>query len=386
MKRLIAIILSATLILGLTACSKPLDTSKGDTTPSNQNSQIITPSATPNENSDVRSPSPSPTIVEEPVDPYEKGTTSWNISNDGIAASKDDWIYYYWFGNESYDSKGGLYKIKTDGTGKEQICSGVLFDINVVGDYIYYVDGNITVMGTSATRQGTSIKKVKADGESSDTIIELGYGEGAISDAFVVGEWIYYNRLKLGSDVSGFYRIKTDGSGEQKLIPYMVECVDIVEDWIYYSSKFDPNNDDDGICKIKIDGSEQQLIIPRSGYGQNTNIGVVDDWIYYVVDSYKIYKVKTDGSDPQEIVKNIDFIALNISEGWIYQTFTASDELSLKRIKIDGTDEQLLYSNMLMDNICVLGDNIFFENFNYNDAIHTVGIIKTDVSNFQIIE
>ncbi len=384
MKKLIAIILSVALILGLTACNKPSDTSKSGATPSDSNSQNITPSATAKENNNTLPA--SPTTVAESVDPNEKGTTSWNINNDGIAASTGDWIYYHWFGNESYDSKGGLYKIKTDGTEKEQIYQGPLFDINVVGDYIYFVGGSITVMGGSATRQGTSIKKVKTDGTDSTTIMDLGYGDGTIRDALVVGEWIYYNRLKIGSDVSGFYKIKTDGADQQKLLSYMVSCVDIVEDWIYYSPS-NPNKGDDGIFKIKTDGTEQQLIFSTNRLRKNTNIGIVDDWIYYVVDFNKIYKVKTDGTDQQGIMSNTDLIALNISEDWIYLTTNAWVGLSLQKIRIGGTDEQLLYSDMLMQNICVLGDWIFFESYNNNnEAIHTVGIIKTDGSNFQIIE
>jgi len=383
MNKLIAIVLSATLILSLVACSKPSDTSKSGATPSDPNSQHITPSDTPKENN-ITLPD-SPTTVAEPVDPNEKGTTSWNLNNSGIAASKGDWIYYHWFGNESYDPKGGLYKIKTDGTEKEQIYQGPLFNINVIGDYIYFVSGSITVMGGFATRQGTSIKKIKTDGTNSTTIIELGYGDGTINNALVVGEWIYYNRLKIGSDVSGFYKIKTDGTDQQKLFSYMVSCVDIVEDWIYYSPS-NPDKGDDGIFKIKTDGTDQQLIYSTNRLKQNTSIGVVDDWIYYTVESNKIYKVRTDGTDQQEIISNLDLIASNISEDWIYLTTNAWAGLSMQKIRTDGTDQQLLYSDMLMQKICVLGDWIFFESYNNNDAIHTIGIIKTDGSNFQIIE
>lgn len=384
MKRVIAIIFSVALIWGLTACAEQVDTSNSVAMPSVSSNQIITPSATPKEKNNTLSA--SPTIVAEPVDPNEKGTTSWNINNDGIAASKGDWIYYQWFGNESYDPKGGLYKIKIDGTEKEQIYQGSLFDINVVGDCVYFVSGSITVFGGSATRQGTSIKKVNTDGTNSTTIMELGSGDGTISDAFVVGEWIYYNYLMLGSDVSGFYRIKTDGTDQQKLLSYMVSGFDIVEDWIYYSPS-NPDKGDEGIFKMKTDGTEMQLISPIKSLDRFTNIAVVDNWIIYTEDLNELYKVSTDGTDQQEIISNDDLVALNISEEWIYLTTKVSGGLSLQKIRIDGTDEQLLYSDMLMQNICVFGDRIYFESYNNNnDAIHIVGIIKTDGSNFQIIE
>ena len=77
------------------------------------------------------------------------GNTSGNLVNGGAAALQGDWIYY-----NQYNLDPGLYKIKTDGTGKTKLSNDPGRSINVVGDWIYYSNQN----------DEFKIYKIKTDG------------------------------------------------------------------------------------------------------------------------------------------------------------------------------------------------------------------------------
>ncbi|OLN31749.1 Basic protein [Desulfosporosinus metallidurans] len=94
-----------------------------------------------------------------------------------------------------------LYKIRTDGTGKTKLNSDQSYDINVVGD------------------------------------------------------WIYYSNV---SDNMYLYKIRTDGTGETKLNNDKSQSISVVGDWIYYFTK--PSNTSGIHYKIRTDGTENQQV------------------------------------------------------------------------------------------------------------------------------
>jgi hypothetical protein len=87
-----------------------------------------------------------------------------------------------------------------------------------------------------------------------ETVNEYGNTPGNIINggyAAIQGDWIYYNNA---SDDGKLYKIKTDGSGRQKLNDDVSSYINVIGDWIYYT------DDIGNICKIKTDGSERQLV------------------------------------------------------------------------------------------------------------------------------
>jgi hypothetical protein len=71
-----------------------------------------------------------------------RGNTVGNIINSGIVAKHDDWIFYALADadEEGYLTDTGIYKIRTNGSGRTQIHNWYGFDggINVVGDWLYF--------------------------------------------------------------------------------------------------------------------------------------------------------------------------------------------------------------------------------------------------------
>ena len=102
--------------------------------------------------------------------------------------------------------------------------------------------------------------------------------------------WVYYigNEAPTGNGREYIYRIKNDGTGNEKLLDQTVYYFDLADGWIYYNSHFT----DGHLSKMKIDGTQQQKIsdelIPE--------FKVFGDWIHYQNDDGKSYRIHVSGT------------------------------------------------------------------------------------------
>lgn len=248
------------------------------------------------------------------------GNTFGNIINTGYVAQQGEWIYYsnqglykmkldgtektklfddlspefvYVANDWIYFTNGiyqlNLYKIRTDGTRRNLISNDPVGYFNVVGEWIYYSKGAGKDFGIPGFG---NLYKMKTDGTEKTKISDVNLGYIIVS-----GDWIYYFDSETTDNYGGItdlYRIKTDGTEKTKLLDKRITSINIMGDWIYYCNK--------GIFKAKSDASNKSVINngPASGY-----INIAGNWIFYKVynldDSYKIFKIKTDGTGKTEV-------------------------------------------------------------------------------------
>ncbi len=150
-----------------------------------------------------------------------------------------DWIYY--------GAGSALFKMKTDGSSKTKLTEdtsyyNVVGDINVSGSWIYY---------TEYSEYSGKLQKIKTDG-SGKTLVNSGLSR----HVNVVGEWIYYINA---DDNSKLYKMKTDGSGKTKLDEGMSSFPNIAGDWIFYY-----NEDTFEYWRMKTDGSGKAALSPKA--------------------------------------------------------------------------------------------------------------------------
>lgn len=200
----------------------------------------------------------------------------------------DGWIYY--FSKALFDP--GIYKIRTDGSEETRLSSDDfnLFDsvaADVADGWIYY-----------CSNDDDHLYRIRMDGSdrtklSDDTAEYLTVADG----------WIYYYGGALDADGesidSGYYKMRTDGSGKTKILNY-AEYFTIAGGFIYYSSY-------DGIYRIRTDGSEETKL-SNDHYAEYFT--VEDGWIYYFITrEYGIYRMQTgvdaiDGGATEDIAYN----------------------------------------------------------------------------------
>lgn len=177
---------------------------------------------------------------------------------DTVASSytiSDGWIYYFNNGytanndNYSFDyEQAGLYKMKTDGSEREELISGKinnykcsLFDmdntiteIKANEDYIYFIDH-------SERGQGR-VCRTKKDGSDYQVISD----NTAYSITFDTNNHMYYSNSEDGVTNRKIYEVSLDSMGETKLFevslgsPYL-DCYD---NYLYLScSDYSKNNE-----------------------------------------------------------------------------------------------------------------------------------------------
>lgn len=176
------------------------------------------------------------------------GTNKTKLSDEMSANINvvGDWIYYC-NSNDNYK----LYKIKTDGTEQTKLSDNAPTFFNVSGDWIYYyypqVKSSNEGYNPPNSRYG-ELYKIKTDGTGKAKL-----SDGLVVDLNVSGDWVYYTTFNDNGRIV-LCKIKTDGTGKTKLCDDQAMSINVVGDWIYY------NNYNYGMFRIRTDGSGRSRI------------------------------------------------------------------------------------------------------------------------------
>lgn len=312
--------------------------------------------------------------------PNRIGNTAGNISNVGLAAYQDGWIYYV------NDADGhSIYKIRTDGSGTTKLNSDNSRYINVVGEWLYYVsyegqglvkpdsDYPMPLSGIPDPDRSHNLYRIRIDGSGRERL-----NEDNSRFVKVVEDWIYYNNQ---SDDGSLYRIRADGSERTRLTSGVTLYINTDGGWIYYMKWGDGCN----IYRIRLDGSDETLVLAQrtvldDGYSINIVpwfLHVKDDWLYFTEMSgrRRIQKVSTDLSRGEGFEGTEEAYYLNMHDDWIY--YIARDQGGrIYRVRSDGSGiTQVNSDQSWMINIA---ENwIYYSNRDDNDKLYR---IRTDGS------
>lgn len=258
----------------------------------------------------------------------ERGNSCGNLVNGGYTAVKDEWVYY----SDINYSNGALYKKKPDGTGRVKLSDDSAAYINIVGDWLYYVNQNDKI-----------IYKIKTDGTGRASI-----GPDKADSITVIGEYIYYKDFSTGY----FYRMKTDGSGKLCLISESASCINVNGRWIYYLDHYWQ------IKKVGIDGSSPELMSSLEA----DNLIYDGGYLYYIaLDTSPVHKMKDDGTGDTLLSGNNAY-RFNLDSQHIYYSVVnePSQGYSIYSMMKDGSGETKLDNTSAVGWININGSNIFY--------------------------
>ena len=194
----------------------------------------------------------------------------------------NDRIYYI---GEDYN----IYSMNLDGGDRVKINDNKTGFIGVTDKYILYND--YPENPESETDFVTYIMNL--DGTNSRII----NGE-RLYNPNIVGNKIYY----VNGDNSEIHRVDVNGENDTVIYKSPAYNMNVSDGYIYYLNYKNENADseDEIICihKIRIDGTEHEVICDMENY--SSFINVVGNWIYYTdfnEDRYYINMIKTDGSN-----------------------------------------------------------------------------------------
>jgi len=273
-------------------------------------------------------------------------------SNGGKIAGYGDWVYYPATSGRGILKGEYFHRIRTDGTGWERMNWGsfvYIYDINIFGEWIYYVDGS-----------DESFQKQKI-GESEGDYTQIFYDSG-FDQMQMVDDWIYYTD---GDESNRIYKIHEDGSGRKKLTRDSVRYFCVAGNQIYYSSI------DDGLCSISTKGNGKTKLADA----YPSQIQVVSDWIYYSDGATKdnhqsLWKMRTDGTEKMELASGAIRTFCVADDSIYYSTYGVNSTYPLYKIHIDSNKETLLINeNELVSDIYFYDECIFY----LTDTIHIIG-------------
>lgn len=206
----------------------------------------------------------------------------------------------------------------------------------------------LTLAGCSVEDSNTSAldeKSESIDTQSTNTgFIENNniYSNGM---AGIQGEWIYYSNWNDGGRL---YRVKTDGSEEERINHDSVSNINVVGGWIYCCNESDSNR----LYKISLDGSSKQMLTENSVY----SVYVIGEWIFYRSGNC-IYKIKTDGEDENCLYGINTSGYFFVTSQWIY--YLQNGDNAFYRAKPDGSQVEKV-TDELISEFQVLGDWVYY--------------------------
>ena len=388
--RIITLTLSLILVFTLTACGGTGDGGNNTTKPVDNMAPPVdntTPAADNTPSNDVPSPdnsgSDDKNTPEPPAISGSIGNTSGNISNGAFAAQDGDTIYYVFPTHPEYEMlMGDLIKTNADGSTTTVLFSGDRpYCLNVIDGWIYYIadgliykvceDGTENTLITSGYSgedllQGyttqefysiyrmvvvdnwiycraldfdrtSEIYRINADSGEAEQLQRI---EGSMNGFAVYDGWIYFNKSE--GDTWGAYRVRTDGTENEKIADFLIYLPNIVNDKIYYLGGEDASQ----IHRMELNGTNNERIADGI---TAASINVVGDWIYYATDS-AIHKINTEGSDSIKLCDypNSNSVELNVLNDWIYlidgrESGTGNRNI-MHKVRTDGNDLQEVHA------------------------------------------
>jgi hypothetical protein len=241
----------------------------------------------------------------------DDGDALYRVKKDGSEAKKlnlvssykmvydNEWIYY--FHRDPNDSKSvqQIRRIRLDGSHDSLVVDNATSNFIIIEDWIYY----------ASIEQDGSIYRIGVDGNNQSKILGFQSGLKLNTD----GTRIYY----IDWTTNKLFSITPDGTDILQLSQNDASTIDIAGGWVYYLNGNDLNRS----YRVKLDGSNEEkayLSPPQAqGVADFTGIGISNansysdglftrqgDWIYYA-GSYNfkgIYRIRQDGSEKSEVI------------------------------------------------------------------------------------
>ncbi|MEG0641323.1 MAG: DUF5050 domain-containing protein [Clostridium sp.] len=263
------------------------------------------------------------------------GNTLSNIANNGLAAINNEDIYFVnvYRGEDLYRVCGKMYS---------QITEDKVRGINIIGDTIYY------------TTLLSELKSININGENKKVILE-----GLVENVIVCEDYIFYINVL---DNYSIYRYNIKNNEIQKISSDICDKINISNDNIYYI-KCSDNLDWYGsgsICEIDKSGQESRILLDT-----NANCIIYDNgYIFFTSEefSYKLCRMNILTREIQEISKD-SVGSFNIVDSVVYYS-NLSDEGKLYKLRLDDMIATKISDDMPED-INIVGEYIYFANAAY---------------------
>lgn len=295
--------------------------------------------------------------------PNTEGNTSGNLTNGGCFAKQDKWIYFTFPSTNTIQRP--IYRAMSDGeTGLKAITEpGQYYCINVVGDWVYYINST-----------NPYIYRTKTDGSSTAVVTDSYASYMYIKDGF-----IYYTTQV------GIYKLNLTSSKGEDAIQIAkgsnFSFIYVYKNLIYTLSSelkaTDPAKNrgevTNTLCTMNLDGSNLKRLSNDNMY----KFIFYSNYIFYFnIDNQRLCRMNLNGSNKIQFTFPIN--NYNISNNNIYYSRFEGDTINIYKSDLDGKKIAKLTNNIydnqaknsssifFINNIFVIDDNIFYQGISGN--------------------
>ncbi|MFL0245371.1 DUF5050 domain-containing protein [Candidatus Clostridium stratigraminis] len=347
------------------------NTKGGGTNPESNSTNTVTKETISSDQPSVETSKLDITMID--TTPNTEGNILENLSTGGYFAKQGKWIYFTL--PPSNSKPHPIYRAMSDGeTGLKAITKeGIYRCINVMGDWVYYLDGD----------SGPFIFRTKTDGSLTEQVSEF-----PVLYMFIKDGTIYY-----GSPI-GIYKLRTDSS--EKNIGTLIakgsnySYFYIINNLIYLlatdirSVNSDKGNTDwvFNLYTVNLDGTNlKKLSTVNSSYYTFHN-----NYILYIGDNQRLYRMNLNGTNKMELF-NSTVYNLNINNDKIYFTGYGGNQNDIYRSDLNGKNIVNITNNSTLNNNSAYQGIYFIYNlsiidgyvFYFGQSAGNLGLYKTSL-------
>ena len=293
------------------------------------------------------------------------GNTAGNLNNGGLFCEYNGKVYFA----NAYDG-GTLYVMNSDETDVKKLNDSITKYINASESYlVYYQEGVHTDDDLSSIVQNYGIYRTNLNGKNAYCL------DDSVCTALVlVGNHIYYQHYD-NKKYTSLYKADLGGKDRIEVADAIINPHCVENSTIYF-------NGTDGDHYL---------------YGLNTSTDTISTiwagnvWNPVVVGSYVYYMDLSNhyGLSRYSIINNeveiltndrVDFF--NIADNMIYYQTAGSDNNALKRMRLDGSDSEVVREG-IHENINITSRYVYFNEFSFETPIYHIPVNGGNVSIFQ---
>ena len=281
------------------------------------------------------------------------GNTAGNINNTGYFCENNGKVYF-----SNSNKNHCLYSMNSDETDVKQLTSLNVKYISSVGDFLYfYMDSSAseqaTGLGHFANEYG--IYRSHTNGKNMTCMVR-----DFTKMMQVCGSYVYYQVQQSNNGV--LEKIRIDKAKHSIVTKEMINPACYANGMIYYNGV----EKDQNLHRINtLQGDSTSVVL--NGYFYNPVFH--DNYIYYmdVSNNYRLCRFDlTNGSFDVLTNDRIDFF--NLNDTYIYYAYSSESNPSLKRMRLDGSDNRVILSGVY-NSINLTSKYVYF--MRYGDDITT---------------
>lgn len=274
--------------------------------------------------------------------PETVGNTAGNLNNGGLFCEDGEKVYFA----NAYDN-GTLYCMNADETDVVKLSDSQVSSINAGGKYLYYYQSSSAASENFASMfRIDGVYRAKKDGSSSVCLKRV-----PAPSLSLAGNTVFYQSYSTKTGTS-LRRIGIDKTDDVEIADYVINPAGIQNGLIYFGG----TGKDHYLYTLNTENNAITAIYSGNIYNPQPQ----GDFIYYmdISDDYKLCRYSLSDQSVQTLTQDrLDFF--NVVSDMIYYQKSDAEQPALKRVRTDGTGEEIVASGVYK-NINATSQYVYF--------------------------